>query len=196
MSGSPVGSTRRSLSTTPYGPPPSTGLTGPIPPPSGRMPSSGSSSISTSAIIQLVDGARPGNSIPAALRTRLRPPSQPTRYCARNPESSDSATSTPVVVLREADDLTFAKDRHAELLDPVGQDRFEEVLPQRQEIAVAGGEVADVHADPREAHARVRLPGRDEAFARRHADRAPRWCGSGDRRRASRRDPDSRAVRR
>ena len=34
-------------------------------------------SISTSAIIQLVEGSKPTKSIPADLRTRLRPPSQP-----------------------------------------------------------------------------------------------------------------------
>ena len=49
-----------SSSTTPYGPPPSSRLTGPMPPPSGRMPISGSSSISTSAIIQLVGRIPPG----------------------------------------------------------------------------------------------------------------------------------------
>jgi hypothetical protein len=38
----------------------------------------GSSSISTSARIQLIVGSVPGKSIPAAVRTRLRPPSQPT----------------------------------------------------------------------------------------------------------------------
>ena len=38
----------------------------------------------------------PGNSMPAALRTRLRPPSHPTRYSARSDWPSDSSTSTPV----------------------------------------------------------------------------------------------------
>src|SRR4051812_45777937 len=71
-------------------------IQGPIPPPSGRTPTSGSSSISTSAIIQLVEGSDPGKSIPAALRTTLRPPSQPTRYSARSGGSSDSSTWTPV----------------------------------------------------------------------------------------------------
>ena len=38
----------------------------------------------------------PGNSMPAALRIRLRPPSHPTRYCARSDWPSDSSTSMPV----------------------------------------------------------------------------------------------------
>ena len=62
---------------------------------SRRKPSSGSSSISTSAIIQLVEGSNPGKSMPAALRTRLRPPSQPTRYAAESGGRPDSSTSTP-----------------------------------------------------------------------------------------------------
>jgi len=34
--------------------------------------------------------------MPAAFRMRLRPPSHPTRYFARNDWPSDSSTSTPV----------------------------------------------------------------------------------------------------
>ena len=59
-------------------------------------PHSGSSAISTSAISQLVVGSHPGNSMPAALRIRLRPPSQPTRYCRPQRLAVGSATSTPV----------------------------------------------------------------------------------------------------
>ena len=60
------------------------------------MPHSGSSAISASAIRELVVGSHPGNSMPAALRIRLRPPSHPTRYSARSDWPSDSSTSTPV----------------------------------------------------------------------------------------------------
>ena len=63
---------------------------------SRRMPHSGSSAISTSAIRLLVVGSDPGNSMPAALRIRLRPPSHPTRYSARSDWPSHSSTSTPV----------------------------------------------------------------------------------------------------
>ena len=46
---------------------------------------------------QVADGRiPPGNSMPAALRIRLRPPSHPTRYSARSDGPSDSSTSTPV----------------------------------------------------------------------------------------------------
>ncbi|SHW68241.1 Uncharacterised protein [Mycobacteroides abscessus subsp. abscessus] len=58
------------------------------------MPHSGSSVIWTSATRQLVDGSQPGKSIPAIFRVRLRPPSQPTRYCARSVEPSESSTRT------------------------------------------------------------------------------------------------------
>jgi len=51
---------------------------------------------STSAVRLLVVGSHPGNSMPAALRIRLRTPSQPMRYSARSDWPSDSSTSTPV----------------------------------------------------------------------------------------------------
>ena len=52
------------------------------------------------------------------------------------------------VVLREAHHLAAAKDRNAELTDPVGQDGLEVALPQREHVVVAGGEVADVQRIP------------------------------------------------
>jgi hypothetical protein len=61
----------------------------------GRMPYSGSSAISTSAIRALVVASQPGKSMPAALRIALLPPSQATRYCARSERPSASSTSTP-----------------------------------------------------------------------------------------------------
>ncbi len=60
-----------------------------------RMPYSGSSAISTSAIRVLIVASQPGNSMPAALRIALRPPSQPTRCRARSERPSVSSTSTP-----------------------------------------------------------------------------------------------------
>jgi len=61
------------------------------------MPHSGGvSASSASAIRLLVVGFDPGNATPAALRTRLRPPSHPTRYYALSERPSLSSTSTPV----------------------------------------------------------------------------------------------------
>ena len=104
--------------------------------PSRRSPSGGSSAISTSAIIQLVDASQPGNSMPAVLRTRLRPPSQPTRYCARSDVPSDSVDVDAGVVLREAGHLASAIDRHRQLADPVGEDALDALLPQREHVVV------------------------------------------------------------
>jgi hypothetical protein len=59
-------------------------------------PYSGSPAISTSAIRLLVVASHSGNSMPAALRIRLRPPSHPTRQSARSDRPSDGSTSTPV----------------------------------------------------------------------------------------------------
>jgi hypothetical protein len=77
--GSPSWSTSRSVSTIPIGSPGCRRPIACVPTLSRRKPKSGSSSISTSALIQLVVGSQPTNSIVAILRTRLRPPSQPTR---------------------------------------------------------------------------------------------------------------------
>jgi hypothetical protein len=56
----------------------------------------GLSVVATSASSELYDGSHPGNSMPASLRMRLRPPSQPTRYFARSVVLSEIETSTPV----------------------------------------------------------------------------------------------------
>ena len=79
---------------------------------SRRMPNSGSSAISTSAIRLLVVGSHPGNSMPAAFRTTLRPPSHPTRYSARSDSAVGQLDVDAGVVLREARHFTFAIDRH------------------------------------------------------------------------------------
>ena len=105
-----------------------------------RKPNSGSSSISTSAMIQLVVGSQPANSMPAALRTTLRPPSQPTRYSARSDVPSDSVDVDAAVVLREARHLALAQDRHRQLADPAGHDALEVALQQARARSCAGWE--------------------------------------------------------
>ncbi len=129
---------------------------------SWRMPNSGSSAISASAIRLLVVGSHPGNSMPAALRIRLRPPSHPTRYSARSDSPSDSSTSTPAVVLREAGHLTAAVDRHLQLVDPAGQDALDVLLPQPEPVGVPGGKVADVQTGAGEPRDLSHLPLREE----------------------------------
>ena len=68
------------------------------------------------------------------------------------------------VVLREAHHLAATKDRDPELTDPAGQDGLEVALPERKEVVVAGGEVADVQEGPGVAHERMRLALREEAL--------------------------------
>lgn len=57
---------------------------------SWRIPNGGSLSMSTSAMIQLVDGSVPANSMPAVLRTTL-PPSQPRARHLRSPRYEPSS---------------------------------------------------------------------------------------------------------
>src|SRR5690606_28588635 len=47
-------------------------------------------------------------------------------------------------VLSESGDLDAAMDRDAELVDPFGQDGFDLVLPDPEEIVVAAREVAEL----------------------------------------------------
>ena len=68
------------------------------------------------------------------------------------------------VVLREAHHLAAAKDRDPELVDPAGQDALEVALPEREQVVVAGGEVADVQEGPGVAHERMLLPRREESI--------------------------------
>ena len=84
--------------------------------------------------------SQPGNSMPAALRITLRPPSAPTRYFARIVVAVAEHDVDAVVVLDEAGDLAAALDPNAELLDPVREDRLDTVLPQRQAHTDAGSE--------------------------------------------------------
>ena len=67
-------------------------------------------------------------------------------------------------VLGEAHHLSSTVDRHSELFDPAGQDGLDPALPQRQNVVVAGGEVADVQEGPGIAHERMLLALREEAF--------------------------------
>ena len=95
--------------------------------------------------------------MPAALRIRLRPPSHPTRYSARSEVSPDSSDVDAGVVLVEARHIAFTEDGDAELIHPAGQDGLDAALPQRKEVVVAGGEVADVQGRPGVAHERMHL---------------------------------------
>src|SRR5918994_365807 len=129
MVGSPMWSTRVSFSTTRYGPPPRAGSTGPMPPPSRRMPISGCSTISTSAISQLV----------VASYEVVRPERR-----AVGQLDVDAG-----VVLREARHLAFVDDRHCQFADPAGQDALEVSLPQRESVVVAGGGGGEGSRGPR-----------------------------------------------
>ena len=129
---------------------------------SRRIPhSDGSSSSSTSAIRLLVVGSHPGNLMPAALRIRLRPPSHPTRYCARQRLAVRQRDVDAAVVLREASDLDAVMDRHLQLADPAGQDALDVVLQQPEDEVVPGWEVVDERG-PGEHRDLVFLSLRDE----------------------------------
>ena len=69
---------------------------------SWRTPCGGSSVSSTSAIRLLLVGSQPGNSMPAALRITLRPPSHPTRYARPQRLAVGQLDLDAGVVLREA----------------------------------------------------------------------------------------------
>ncbi len=68
-----------------------------------------------------------------------------------------------VVVLRESRDLAAAQDGDAQPGDPVGEEALDVLLLQREDDAVAGGQVADVQQHAAELGARRRAALRDEA---------------------------------
>jgi hypothetical protein len=70
----------------------------------------------------------------------------------------------PGVVLNEAHHLAGTEARDPEVTDPLSQDVLELALPEREQVVVAGGEVADVQGDVGVAHVRMFLPRRDEPF--------------------------------
>ncbi len=107
--------------------------------------------------------------MPAALRTRLRPPSQPTRYASRSTPPSASATSTPSSSWTKPVTSQPRTDRDTELVDPAGEDALDVVLPQPQRVRVAGREVADVQRDPAEARDWAAWP------SARKRSAMPRW---------------------
>ena len=118
--------------------------------------------------------------MPAAVWIRLRPPSHPTRWSSRSDLPSDYLVG-PLdvdagVVLREPGHLAAGVNRHPQLVDPVGQDALDVVLPQPEPVVVADGEVADVQRDPGEARNLSHLPPREEAIGDstliEHLDRA------------------------
>ncbi len=114
--------------------------------------------------------------MPARLRIRLRPPSQPTRYFARNDLAVGQLDVDAGVVLGKARHFAFAVDRHRQLVDPAGQDALDVLLRQREPVVVASRKVADVERDHREARDLHDLPLRQEALGDasliEHLDRA------------------------
>ena len=163
---------------------------------SWRMPSSGSSAISTSAIRLLVVGSQPGELDAGCLADQAASSVAPDEIVRPQRLAVGQLDVDAGVVLRETRHLTSAIDRHRQLADPAGQDALDVVLPQPEPVGVPGGEVADVQADPGELPRPgppVPPRGTDRRF---RADRGPRWCVSADRLRASRRGPGSRAARR
>ena len=100
--------------------------------------------------------------MPAALRTRLRPPSHPTRYCARSDWPSDSATSTPVSSCAKPVTSRAVVDRDLQLADPAGEDALDVLLPQPEPVGMSGGKVADVQRDRGEPRDLRHLPLREE----------------------------------
>ena len=79
-------------------------------------------------------------------------------------------------ILGEPRRLASTKDRDPELIDPAGQDGLDPVLPEREDVVVARGEVAYVQEGPGVAHERMRLALREEALRDasliEHLDRA------------------------
>ena len=111
---------------------------------SNRAPDGISSVTSTSAIRLLRVASSPTKSMPTARRITLRPPSAPTRYCARSGFPVGHEYVDTVVVLRQAGHLDPTMDRDSQLVDPAEHDPLDVVLEEGERVRVPGGEVAEV----------------------------------------------------
>ena len=162
--------------TTPYGPPPFSRSTGPMPPPSGRIPMRGrlvhldlGDQVAARGIKTRRSrcpppcGSRCG---PRRTRPGSRPEAGPGPGRHRHPRRIPSCVKPTTLV--------FTQRRCAELVDPAGQDDLDVLLPEGQDVVVASREVADVEGRPRVPDERVRPACRDESDRRRRAGRAPR----------------------
>src|SRR4051812_30325375 len=66
------------------------------------------------------------------------------------------------MVLREADYLPSAMDRHCQFLDPSGEDALNVGLRERKQIIVPRREIADIEREPGEARDMRRFSLREE----------------------------------
>ena len=66
---------------------------------------------------------------------------------------------------REALHSPLAIDRHRHLLNPLGHDALDGVLPKRQPVGVAGGKIAGVQGHPGEPRDLSHLPLRKEPIS-------------------------------
>ena len=107
--------------------------------------------------------------MPADLRTRLRPPSQPDEIFRPQRLAIGQLDVDAGVVLRETGHLASAVDRHRQLVDPAGQDALDVVLPQPEPIGVPRREVADVQPGPANPATWADLP------SERNRSAMPRW---------------------
>jgi hypothetical protein len=128
------------------------------------MPKGGVSSISTSAMIQLVEGFEAGKVEAGRLAHEAAPAVAAHEVLRSEGRAVVKRGIDAARVLRDAHHLVAAEDGHAELDDPLGQDRLELALPEGEPVVVAGGEVADVEGDAGEPLHLHRLPGREEAI--------------------------------
>ena len=99
--------------------------------------------------------------MPAAFRTRLRPPSHPTRYFARTWAVGEHDIDAGFI-LRDIRDFASAIDRYAEFTGPLGKDALDLVLPERQAMRIPRRKIADVEPDPGKARDLRHLPLRQE----------------------------------
>ena len=160
------------------------------------MPHSGSSATSTSAIRWLTVGSHPGKRDAGCLADQAASAVAADEILRPQRAAVGQRDVHAGVVLREPVTSHSAMDRHRQLPDPVGQDAFDVVLPQREPVIVPGRKVADIERDPGERRAPAPPVPARETDRRCRADRALRSCAHADRPRASRRVPGWCAARR
>ncbi len=144
----------------------------------------------------LVVGSVPGNGDPGGLADEAAPAVASDQVHRTERTAIADADVDSRVILGEARHLGAAIDGHPEVLDPRGEDPLDVLLPQSEEVRVAGRKAAEIELTPRRTRWPVPSALRRGTGRRCPADRGPPGCARGAPRHASRRCPDPGAARR
>src|SRR5262249_61133323 len=96
-------------------------------------------------------GARSGEFAPAGWAGDAAPSVAADELSGPQRSAPGQPDSDPGLALHKTGHLASAIDRNRQLVDPAGKDAFDVLLPQREQVIVPRGKVADIKREPGEA---------------------------------------------